>query len=1390
MASASDKFVHYKTLSHDDYTVGWICALPVELTAAKGMLDKRHESLPQPANDNNNYVLGEITGHNVVIACLPIGEYGTTSAATVAAQMLLTFCQIRFGLMVGIGGGVPTTEDIRLGDVVVSNPTDGYGGVIQYDYGKTISRGTFVRTGMLNMPPQNLRTATANLRSEHQMRPNRIPELVAEMSRKYPQMSELLEFDRSADDLYSANYTHISGNDTCSDCDRSKSLKREPRLSQNPKIHYGLVASGNQVVKDAETRDRYAREMGIICFEMEAAGLMNHFPCLVIRGICDYSDSHKNKKWQAYAAATAAAYTKELLSVTSVSVTQSIITARRSPAGPETLTVDDPARFLALSQRPEWALVHQLEQPRNIFQRLSDYDPDRTHRSHLWDRCPHTTEWIVDNPAFKAWLGGSASSVLWLTGKIGCGKTLVSSTVIQHLKSITQGTQCIVAHFFYSHSNRSRLDARHVFESYIKQIVGHLDLFQIACPGPIRSFIKRFYETDQQIPTFREIIHEIFLPLCQSRPGIIFVMDGLDECNRSQTLKVFEALREISKLRSVKVFVSGREGLDMTGAIPGCATINIADDGNNDDLRAFVDWKIQIKMKERQLTESESVLQEIKAKLLERAGHMILWVNLQLEMLWDDCYTDSEIRKSLDSLPKDLSTTYDRCLAKIMGKGMVFARKVLPWVAVAPEPFTGSQLQEAVALNPRTGLLDLDGFVPVKELVKSCSHLITWDMNDEIRLTHYSVSQFLESKGGENNSWFADIALNNERAALGDLCMKHLLSPIYSRPVIPTQKPKQTVVNAGAIMQQLWTHIPLSSRLGFQNTKRVEIRLPLQQSTEKFNQEQPSFFEFAKGQWLPLTKHLTQSSTNWDEFESLVLDQNSTWNIHPWEPLGMSMDSHYAAILGYAIVEHHSPLFSVLMRARGLQPRTDIFRLPLHPYNNLLPLHLAARAGNSDCLVQIMGQSTFNMLDENGQTALHHAAVMGHLNVTQVLLRKGMVKSDHADKDGCTALHVAVSHEQEHLLDTMFVNLANIDQQDHLGRTALHLAVTNKNENVVKALLAQNPNLSITDKAGRNALSIAAHASDTETVRLLLQTDYARGSLLGSAGSFRSVVIRLSKFHSSAFWDLRQSWETFSLLSPEELLLHAAENINPKDVGLKAFELYMEILMESRVDGDHVLRYKLLLAAVGCGNSAMVCRLVEAGISVQSSRLNLSTDPGLSGYFRERLKINQQLELTTALRNNPLVLALEQEHIDSVELLFEDWSFQISSRTELCDKLFNLAAQHGKRQLLENFLKRKFPFHRRALNSALASWNPHLIHLLVSNGVPVTCEVILMALRNEDEALLSKLLECEAVWQPDAVMTNTDSLSIHMLVREAIRLGRNDILGLLSANTAPGDMSD
>jgi nucleoside phosphorylase len=127
-------------------------------------------------------------------------------------------------------------------------------------------------------------------------------------------MREKFTYDNHREDLlFEAQYDHIDRATTCDGCDRHRLLTREPRDKNGPIIHYGLIASGNQVMKDGRTRDQLAGELGILCFEMEAAGLVDTFPCLVIRGICDYADSHKNKQWQDYAAATAAGYAKELL---------------------------------------------------------------------------------------------------------------------------------------------------------------------------------------------------------------------------------------------------------------------------------------------------------------------------------------------------------------------------------------------------------------------------------------------------------------------------------------------------------------------------------------------------------------------------------------------------------------------------------------------------------------------------------------------------------------------------------------------------------------------------------------------------------------------------------------------------------------------------------------------------------------------------------------------------------------------------------------------------------------------------------------------------------------------------------------------------------------------
>ncbi|KAL4902967.1 hypothetical protein BDW74DRAFT_180259 [Aspergillus multicolor] len=300
--------------SHDDYTVAWICAIPVEAAAAEAMLDEIHEPLPVQSNDHNAYSLGRIGEHDVVIACLPSSKYGTVSASSVVVQLLSTFRSVRFGLMVGIGGAVPGSADIRLGDIVVSKPTNGHGGVIEYDFGKVLKGEQFQATGMFSRPPQILLTALSKLQANHINHGAKFMEFCAGLEGKSVFTRPAIE-----DRLYRSDYDHPdSKSPTCIDCDASRAVSRPPRKHRGPAVHYGLIASANQVVKNSNLRDELGWKLGAYCIEMEAAGIMDNLPSIVVRGICYYADSHKNDQWQGYASAVAAAYAKELLLHTSV----------------------------------------------------------------------------------------------------------------------------------------------------------------------------------------------------------------------------------------------------------------------------------------------------------------------------------------------------------------------------------------------------------------------------------------------------------------------------------------------------------------------------------------------------------------------------------------------------------------------------------------------------------------------------------------------------------------------------------------------------------------------------------------------------------------------------------------------------------------------------------------------------------------------------------------------------------------------------------------------------------------------------------------------------------------------------------------------------------------
>ena len=301
------------SLCPEDYTVGLICALPEELTAIRLALDDVHPEPPLTFEDETVYIFGSTAGHNVVVGWLPAGRYGNNSAAVTATKMRLNFKSIRFALLVGVGGGVPSPEaDIRLADVIVSQPRLQNGSVIQYDLGKVRNMGAVERTGYLQPPPAFLLNATLKLQSDHSMGFKHYHDFLRAICNTHNCSRPISEMDI----LFEASSKHVGSTD-CKQClEECHVTHREPQLDYQPVVHYGTIASGNTLMRNGVARDKINSDLGgVLCFDMESAALMNIFPSLIIRGISDYADSHKDKKWQPYAAAAAAAYAKEPLSV-------------------------------------------------------------------------------------------------------------------------------------------------------------------------------------------------------------------------------------------------------------------------------------------------------------------------------------------------------------------------------------------------------------------------------------------------------------------------------------------------------------------------------------------------------------------------------------------------------------------------------------------------------------------------------------------------------------------------------------------------------------------------------------------------------------------------------------------------------------------------------------------------------------------------------------------------------------------------------------------------------------------------------------------------------------------------------------------------------------------
>ncbi|SCN76846.1 related to ankyrin [Fusarium fujikuroi] len=1044
-----------------DYIVGWICALHVEYVAAKTFLDEKHEP-PEfvSTNDNNLYTLGKIGKHNTVIAVLPHGEYGIAPAASVARDMLHSFPNIRIGLMVGIGGGAPSPKhDIRLGDIVVSASENGkHGGVFDFDHGKVIQGQPIKESGFLNQPPMILRTAVQGLRAEYETEGHQLDRAINEILDQKRRLRKKYGRPRAITDrLYQPWVLHQPHDDpNCDLCsnDPLSLIVRAERTSDedNPTIHYGLIASSDKLMKDATIRDELAKK-GVLCFETEAAGLMNHFPCLVIRGICDYADTHKNDQWQGYAAMTAAAYAKDLLC--------QLHPNRAEAEAKISEVLSGIQNEVSTTTRKVNTIIHhhQTEENKNILQWLTPANYSLLQSDNIGRRQPGTGQWFIDSPEFCYWLD-SPSQTLFCPGIPGAGKTILTSIAIDSLEVLFSKDKTVgIAYIYCNFQRQNDQTAKELVASLLKQLLQSLP----AMPEDIKLLYQQ--RRIKGSPPSLEDVSSNLLATAKHFSRVFIIIDALDECRTTDGTQT-EFLKEIFKLQlhsKANVFATSRPIPEIKDQFQTSVVLEIR--ATDADVERFLRGHMpQMPGFFRREGLEELVIGEI----VRSVQGMFLLARLHLDSLRDKISVDT-VHKALAKLPSGSDAyfqAYEAAMERIMSQSpshQDLAKRVIAWITCALRPLTVEELRHALAVEIGKAQLNRDALPEICIILQVCVGLVTVGESDGIiRLVHYTTQEYFTET---QNTWFPEA--ENE---ITITCVTYLNFQEFKSGICPTNQALRERLDGNPLFHYASHHWGDHARNATSICEAVIEFLKSDSNVESSAQSLMAWGRYSSSQEVPKNikgLHLAAYFGNLAETQILLLESDTDLK-----------DGRNRTALSYAARNGHSAVVELLLKNganidwRDSSLETALFRacigghaataaillennaqVDLDDGEGQTPLSFAAEFGHA-AIVQLLldNDADVDEVTNYGKTPLLLAAEEGHINIVQLLLANG-ADPYRRDMDGETALSHAVREGHTAVVQLLLDNNAEVDSKNIYRETPLKVATDQRHETIVQLLL-------------------------------------------------------------------------------------------------------------------------------------------------------------------------------------------------------------------------------------------------------------------------------------------------------------------------------------------------
>ena len=735
----------------------------------------------------------------------------------------------------------------------------------------------------------------------------------------------------------------------------------------------------------------------------------------------------------------------------------------------------------------------------------SDYEANR--RSNP-PRLPGTCTWLLDHSQYQEWHQERVSSLLWLSADAGCGKSVISSYLIEELRSAESQAEMpgIVCHYFL----KNDVDGILALQALLHQLF-------VQNPSSIKHAMGEFHAKEEAFAKEFETLWNIFLNVIRDSESknIICVLDALDECSLSTRGQLLNHLTQLFSNPTsfgspqVKFFATSRPYPAIERLLKNFHSVRL--EGEADLLGVTQDIALVVGERVGNISTAKGLSAEqqhdLRKRLLENADRTFLWISLVLDMIEDTPSTSKRaLNNMLSTIPTKLEDIYEKVLSHIPPADVAPARKVMYIMLAAIEPLGVEEMNSAFSISDEdTSWQQIDFEASIVDYVKHILPRLVKVIDSKFYFVHHTVKEFLSGPSQVQSTllrWKHTLSPLEADYVLATSCIRYLmLSDFHGKayPVADSRYDLEYLAPEGCSATEE-SQAPSSWRDSEDDEHEDLGGVTESQSSLLGGGTQKMSMDAEHNNPDPIS---SQNSSEAETVETTDLDDSEYW----MQKLNLS-ESRQVPFLLYA-----ARCWSIHFLAAQA---TDF-----EPMEELKPSAMTLCDPNSQhfyawYLVWHFREG-FELFHSPSNRGLHLAAHLGLSTVLPLIIEQGVVLNVKDDQ-GNTALHAvtlaaANGRPWKDVLKWLLYHNLDPNAQNHEGSTALHVGIKqvefDQQAEIVRQILDSHPNLDVLDSDGLTLLHWAAIRGHTEIVQLLLE----RGSTVDLADDEGETPLFLAVGH-------------------------------------------------------------------------------------------------------------------------------------------------------------------------------------------------------------------------------------------------------------------------------------